>query len=245
MRRERTRSVRTSSTSSWCGPASPAGRSRAGSGRPWTAWPARWPTVRCGPSAAASVPLHPQGRPRAAHPDVGPASGDHAGRLATSVRNVVACPRLPDSRRRSCSTWPSALPPASARGPAPTTRCGSTVTVPSARSRPIRRRVDVEPLYGTRLRGSSRSGWPGRGQLHRHLQPRPRPGARGRARRRRRLRRPRGWRPGASHARPDDTFPRLADPLAWVPADAVEDVAEAVVLAFRDLGNREDRKRAG
>jgi sulfite reductase (ferredoxin) len=49
---------------------------------------------------------------------------------------------------------------------------------------------------------------------------------------------------GASHARPDDTFPRLADPLGWVPADAVEDVAEAVVLAFRDLGNREDRKRA-
>ena len=40
--------VRTSSTSSWCGPASPAGRSRAGSGRPWTAWPARWPTVPCG-----------------------------------------------------------------------------------------------------------------------------------------------------------------------------------------------------
>jgi len=49
---------------------------------------------------------------------------------------------------------------------------------------------------------------------------------------------------GASHARPDDTFPRLADPLGWVPADAVEDVAEAVVLAFRDLGNRDDRKRA-
>jgi sulfite reductase (ferredoxin) len=49
---------------------------------------------------------------------------------------------------------------------------------------------------------------------------------------------------GASHARPDDTVPRLADPLGWVPADAVEDVAEAVVVAFRDLGNRDDRKRA-
>ena len=49
---------------------------------------------------------------------------------------------------------------------------------------------------------------------------------------------------GASHARPDDTFPRLADPLGWVPADSVEDLAEAVILAFRDLGNREDRKRA-
>jgi len=49
---------------------------------------------------------------------------------------------------------------------------------------------------------------------------------------------------GASHARPDDTFPRLADPLGWVPADGVEDLAEAVILAFRDLGNREDRKRA-
>jgi sulfite reductase (ferredoxin) len=49
---------------------------------------------------------------------------------------------------------------------------------------------------------------------------------------------------GASHARPDDTFPRLADPLGWVPADRAEDLAEAVVVAFRDLGNREDRKRA-
>jgi sulfite reductase (ferredoxin) len=49
---------------------------------------------------------------------------------------------------------------------------------------------------------------------------------------------------GASHARPDDTFPRLADPLGWVSADRVEDLAEAVVVAFRDLGNREDRKRA-
>jgi len=49
---------------------------------------------------------------------------------------------------------------------------------------------------------------------------------------------------GASHARPDDTFPRLADPLGWVPADSVEDLAEAVIVAFRDLGNREDRKRA-
>jgi sulfite reductase (ferredoxin) len=49
---------------------------------------------------------------------------------------------------------------------------------------------------------------------------------------------------GAAHARPDDTYPRLAEPLGWVPADAVEDLAEAVVLAFRDLGNRDDRKRA-
>ena len=49
---------------------------------------------------------------------------------------------------------------------------------------------------------------------------------------------------GASHARPDDTFPRLAEPLGWVPADAVEHLAESVVLAFRDLGDRADRKRA-
>jgi sulfite reductase (ferredoxin) len=48
---------------------------------------------------------------------------------------------------------------------------------------------------------------------------------------------------GATHARPD-TFPRLADVLGWVPADAVEELAEAVIVAFRDLGNREDRKRA-
>ena len=40
------------------------------------------------------------------------------------------------------------------------------------------------------------------------------------------------------------TFPRLADVLGWVPADALLQVAEAVVGIHRDEGNREDRKRA-
>ncbi len=49
---------------------------------------------------------------------------------------------------------------------------------------------------------------------------------------------------GAAHARPEDTYPRLAEPLGWARADDVASIAEAIVVAFRDLGNREDRKRA-
>ncbi len=49
---------------------------------------------------------------------------------------------------------------------------------------------------------------------------------------------------GAAHARPEDTYPRLAEPLGWVRVADMAAVAEAVIVAFRDLGNREDRKRA-
>jgi sulfite reductase (ferredoxin) len=49
---------------------------------------------------------------------------------------------------------------------------------------------------------------------------------------------------GMSHAREDDTYPRLATPLAWVPADELGEVAQAVVVAQRDLGNRSDRHLA-
>jgi sulfite reductase (ferredoxin) len=53
---------------------------------------------------------------------------------------------------------------------------------------------------------------------------------------------------GLSHAREDDTYPRLATPLAWIPAgeshDGVVDVLEAIVTTQRDHGNREDRHRA-
>lgn len=42
----------------------------------------------------------------------------------------------------------------------------------------------------------------------------------------------------------ESTFPRLADPLAWVPDSMIPDVIEAVVTTFRDEGNREDRKHA-
>jgi sulfite reductase (ferredoxin) len=49
---------------------------------------------------------------------------------------------------------------------------------------------------------------------------------------------------GASHARPEDTYPRLATPLCWATPDEMVDVVEAVVTAQRDFGNREDRQRA-
>ena len=48
---------------------------------------------------------------------------------------------------------------------------------------------------------------------------------------------------GQSHA-DEDTFPRLADPFAWIPAATLADVAEAVVGIHRDFGNRKDRRRA-
>jgi sulfite reductase (ferredoxin) len=49
---------------------------------------------------------------------------------------------------------------------------------------------------------------------------------------------------GQSHARPDDTYPRLASPLGWIGPERVVDVAEAIVTVQRDFGNREDRQRA-
>jgi sulfite reductase (ferredoxin) len=49
---------------------------------------------------------------------------------------------------------------------------------------------------------------------------------------------------GQSHAREDDTYPRLASPIAWVPADELASVVEAIVTIQRDFGNREDRHRA-
>lgn len=49
---------------------------------------------------------------------------------------------------------------------------------------------------------------------------------------------------GMSHSRPDDTYPLLAQPVAWVPPHEVVDVVEAIVTAQRDHGNRDDRSRA-
>lgn len=42
----------------------------------------------------------------------------------------------------------------------------------------------------------------------------------------------------------DDTYPRLADPLATVSRSEIGEVAEAVVTVQRDWGERSDRKRA-
>jgi sulfite reductase (ferredoxin) len=49
---------------------------------------------------------------------------------------------------------------------------------------------------------------------------------------------------GMSHAREDDTYPRLGSELGWVPPERVVDVVEAVVTTQRDYGNRGDRHRA-
>lgn len=49
---------------------------------------------------------------------------------------------------------------------------------------------------------------------------------------------------GMSHNRPDDTYPLLAQPVAWVAPDEVGDVVEAIVATQRDHGNRDDRSRA-
>jgi sulfite reductase (ferredoxin) len=49
---------------------------------------------------------------------------------------------------------------------------------------------------------------------------------------------------GLSHAREDDTYPRLASPLGWVAPERIVDVVEAVITTQRDHGNREDRHRA-
>ncbi len=49
---------------------------------------------------------------------------------------------------------------------------------------------------------------------------------------------------GLSHARPDDTYPRLASPVAWVPAEQLGAACEAIVTTQRDFGDRADRHRA-
>jgi sulfite reductase (ferredoxin) len=49
---------------------------------------------------------------------------------------------------------------------------------------------------------------------------------------------------GMSHHRPDDTYPLLARPVAWVPPTELADVVEAIVTTQRDHGNRDDRSRA-
>ncbi|MEM9135001.1 MAG: NADPH-dependent assimilatory sulfite reductase hemoprotein subunit [Actinomycetota bacterium] len=48
---------------------------------------------------------------------------------------------------------------------------------------------------------------------------------------------------GRNHA-DETTFPRLAEPMAWVPEDRIVDVVEGIVVTFRDWGNREDRRKA-
>ncbi len=49
---------------------------------------------------------------------------------------------------------------------------------------------------------------------------------------------------GMAHNRPDDTYPLLARPIAWVPPGDIGDVVEAIVTTQRDHGNRDDRSRA-
>jgi sulfite reductase (ferredoxin) len=49
---------------------------------------------------------------------------------------------------------------------------------------------------------------------------------------------------GMSHNRPDDTYPLLARPIAWVPPADIGTVVEAIVTTQRDHGDRDDRSRA-
>ena len=49
---------------------------------------------------------------------------------------------------------------------------------------------------------------------------------------------------GMTHNRPDDTYPLLARPVAWVPPADLGDVVEAIITTQRDHGNRDDRNRA-
>ncbi|MFV0309345.1 MAG: NADPH-dependent assimilatory sulfite reductase hemoprotein subunit [Desertimonas sp.] len=49
---------------------------------------------------------------------------------------------------------------------------------------------------------------------------------------------------GMSHAREDDTYPRLATPVAWVAPDDLIPAIEAVITMQRDHGGRTDRHRA-
>jgi sulfite reductase (ferredoxin) len=48
---------------------------------------------------------------------------------------------------------------------------------------------------------------------------------------------------GRAYANPD-TFARLADPMTFVTYDEVEEVIAAVLVTYRELGDRTDRKRA-
>jgi sulfite reductase (ferredoxin) len=49
---------------------------------------------------------------------------------------------------------------------------------------------------------------------------------------------------GMSHAREDDTYPRLATPLAWCRPAELAAVVEAAAAVWRDHGNRSDRHQA-
>ncbi len=49
---------------------------------------------------------------------------------------------------------------------------------------------------------------------------------------------------GMSHAREDDTYPRLATEVGWVAPDQLGDVVEAIVTTQRDFGRRDDRHKA-
>jgi sulfite reductase (ferredoxin) len=165
------------------------------------------------------------------------------GACGDVVRNVVACPApLDDSRQKVLLDLAQRL----AARFRPRTRAYYEVWIDGEQAVSAESNVDVEPIYGASyLPRKFKIGvaWAGDNctDIYSHdLGFVPLPGPNGVD----------GFVVlvggglGATHARPDDTFPRLADPLGWVPADAVEDVAEAVVLAYRDLGNREDRKRA-
>ena len=158
------------------------------------------------------------------------------------VRNVVACPApVADSRQKVLLDLAQRL----AVRFRPRTRSYYEVWI-DGEGRLGRAAADEEqPLYGAAyLPGSSRSGWRGRATTASTSTATTSASCPCRGRTAQRAS-PCWWAVAWGQPRPAGRhLPRLADPLGWVPADSVEDLAEAVILAFRDLGNREDRKRA-
>ena len=179
------------------------------------------------------------------------------------VRNVMACP-FPDDRQavlqpvlnslfsrfrpRTTSYWevwvagekavsaePSAVPP--------------TVDRSAASNGPFASGSAIEPIYGdTYLPRKFKIGiaWPGDNSIDIYSQdvgivPTLADGATGEltgfmifA----------GGGMGMSHAREEDTYPRLATEVGWATPDQLGDVVEAIVTTQRDFGRRDDRHKA-
>src|SRR5215207_7958380 len=169
------------------------------------------------------------------------------GACGDIVRNVVACP-APHADRRQAELLDAAR--AIAERFRPQTRAyyelwmegekALTASPPADEDE-----VEDEPIYGeTYLPRKFKIGlaWPGDNCIDVYTQdigivPQVRDGVDGYAVLA-------GGGLGLSHARPDDTYPRLASPVAWVPPEDLGAIADAIVVIQRDHGNRADRQRA-
>jgi sulfite reductase (ferredoxin) len=164
------------------------------------------------------------------------------GACGDVVRNVVCCPApLPDGRQHELLAAANEL----TRRLLPRTEAYWELWVDGERAATAAPTAGEEPLYGTTyLPRKFKIGiaWPGDNCIDLLTQdfgavpaegPTGEPGFVVFA----------GGGLGQSHA-DEDTYPRLADPFAWIPVAGLADVAEAVVTIHRDFGNRKDRKHA-